>query len=629
MTTQLQAVRHLEDEFVEAMSRLYTVGNGLARLRAELDRQARSAAPSSSPTPAPPAPPTPAPSAAPGPAAQPAPAAPVSLGRSPFPAPTLAPPPFPPSPGGQAAPPPRWWQREGAVIKVLVITGAVVTLAGVTMLLTYAMQHGWFGPPARVAGGAVLAAALVWAAHRVRAHDAASGRSTAAPVAIAATGYAAAYLDIVAMTTVYAYVPSLVGLVLAGVLATTGLLLARRWDSELLAVITVLGAAVLGPVVAGEVSWVVSAFLFVLAAAAAPAQLGRSWPALDASRTTPVALLLLAAVVAAEPGSADRRILLGLVAGFAALAVVTALRPITDFAESVLTTILAIGAVVPLLVAVALLERTGRTVGYTVTAAAYLCLAVLGGRVRMTSHLRAALGSIGTVSVVLAVASGAPEQHIGTGLLISAAAYLAASGATHSRLTLALGAAVTVLAGASYLPRAASVLGPSLAVEHPALTLVDSLLAAAMVAVLVWALAVVPGLPAQVRALSVPVAWAGGLTATVTTSVSAGVLVGQSLDLARAGFVAGHAVATLAWMGAAVWLLGRGLKRARDAGLALRVGLVLAAVSVAKLFLFDLASLAGLWRIAAFIGTGLLLLVAGTGYARAVERSRSASPAVG
>ncbi len=630
MTTQLQAVRHLEDEFAEAMSRLYTVGNGLARLSAELDRQARSAAPSSSPTPAPPAPPTLAPSAATGAAVQPAPAAPVSVGRSPFPAPALVPPSFPPTVARQDPPRPRWWQREGAVIKVLVITGAVVTLAGVTMLLTYAMQHGWFGPQARVCGGAVLAVALVWAAHRVRAHDAASGRSTAAPVAIAATGYAAAYLDVVAMTTVYAYVPSLVGLVLAGALATTGVLLARRWDSELLAVITVLGAALLGPVVAGEVSWVVSAFLVVLAAAAAPAQLGRSWPALDASRTTPVALLLLAGVVSTAPGSLDRRILLALVAGFAALTVVTALRRTTDVAESVLTTVLAAGAVVPLLVAVGLLDRTGRTVGYTVTATAYLCLTVLGGRggIRMTSHLRAALGAVGTLSVVLAVASGAPDQHVGTGLLIAAAAYLAASGATRSRLVLALGSAVAVLAAARYLPRAASVLVPSLAVEHPALTLVDSLLAAAMVAVLVWALAVVPGLPAQVRGLSVPLAWAGGLTATVTTSVSAGVLVGQSLDLARAGFVAGHAVATLAWMGAAVWLLGRGLKRARDAGLALRVGLVLAAVSVAKLFLFDLASLAGLWRIAAFIGTGLLLLVAGTGYARAVERSRTASPAV-
>ena len=643
MTTQLQAVRHLEDEFAEAMSRLYAVGNDLARLRAAMDRESAAPAPPLTTT---------RPAAAPGPqqpsGARPAPQQPVvalpapvgqgagvAPGALPPGAPLVAPgpaaPPLAPaqgSPGGPA-PLPHWWQREGAVIKALVITGAVVTLAGVAMLLTYAMQQGWFGPQARVTGGALLAGALVWAAHRVRAHEARSGRGTAAPVAIAATGYAAAYLDVVATTTVYDYLAPVYGLLLAGLVAATGLLLARRWDSELLAVITVLGAALLGPVVADALSWEVSAFLVLLAAAAAPAQLGRSWPALDASRTIPVALLLLASIGAAAPGSSARWLLLGLAAAFAALGAGTALRRTADALESVLTTVLATAAAAPLLVSVGLLDRPGRTVAYVVAAAAYLSLTVLGGRgglLRMTAHLRAALGAVGTLGLLLAIGSAAPDQHIGTGLLLAASGYLALAGATHSRLTLALGSGVAVTAAVAYLPRVASILVPSLAVAHPEVTLVDSLLAAGMVAVLVWALAVVPAVPGEVRALAAPVAWVGGLTVTVATSVSAGVLLGRLLDLAQAGFVAGHAVATLAWMGAAVWLLGRGLARARDAGLALRVGLVLAALSVAKLFLFDLASLAGLWRVAAFIGTGLLLLVAGTGYARALERSRTATP---
>ncbi len=620
MTTQLQAVRQLEDEFAEAMNRLYTVGNGLARLRAELDREAHPAYASS---------PLLGPGGAPTAPLGQAGAAPVAVDTA---RPTAAPADVrsaPPGAGSAAIAQPHWWQREGAVIKALVISGAVVTLAGVTMLLTYAMQHGWFGPQARVAGGALLAAALVWAAHRVRAHDAQSGRSTAAPVAIAATGYAAAYLDVVAVTTVYHFVPSSVGLLMAALVAATGLTLARRWDSELLAVITVLGAALLGPVVADALGWVVPAFLVVLAAASAPVQLGRSWPALDASRTTPVVLVLLAGIDAAAPGSTDRAIILGLAAAFAALAVVTGLRRTADPLESVLMTVLATAAVAPLLVSIALLHPSGRTVGYAVAAAAYLCLTALGGRdgvLEMASHLRAALGAVGTLSLLLAVVTAAPDQHIGTGLLVTGCAYVAASGATRSRLVLALGAGVTLVAAATYLPRVAAVLAPSLAVGHPGVALVDSLLAAMAVAALVWALAVVPGLPADVRRLAVPVAWVGGLTVTVTASVSAGVVIGRSLDLAQAGFLAGHAVATLAWMGAAVWLLGRGLKHARDAGLALRVGLVLAGISVVKLFGFDLASLAGLWRIAAFIGTGLLLLVAGTGYARALERSRNATP---
>ncbi len=59
-----------------------------------------------------------------------------------------------------------------------------------------------------------------------------------------------------------------------------------------------------------------------------------------------------------------------------------------------------------------------------------------------------------------------------------------------------------------------------------------------------------------------------------------------------------------------------------DADLTLRTGLLLAGISVAKLFLFDLAALNGLVRSVAFIVMGLLLLATGSRYAKAYERRR-------
>ena len=47
-------------------------------------------------------------------------------------------------------------------------------------------------------------------------------------------------------------------------------------------------------------------------------------------------------------------------------------------------------------------------------------------------------------------------------------------------------------------------------------------------------------------------------------------------------------------------------------------GLALTAAATAKLFLFDLATLNGIFRVAAFIVVGLVLLGMGAGYARSL-----------
>ena len=138
----------------------------------------------------------------------------------------------------------------------------------------------------------------------------------------------------------------------------------------------------------------------------------------------------------------------------------------------------------------------------------------------------------------------------------------------------------------------------------------------------VWAMANQRGIGPEVRLWVRVVAWVLALGASATALAAAGTLVGEQLGDPALGFTIGQAVATVTWMLAAAWLLLRGLERSADADLTLRTGLVLAAVSVAKLFLYDLSSLNGIVRSAAFIAVGLLLLAMGSRYAKAYERAR-------
>ena len=67
-------------------------------------------------------------------------------------------------------------------------------------------------------------------------------------IALAATGVAAAYMDVIAVTTIYHWVPAPVGLVVAAVIGGGGLTLARRWDSQHLGLLVLVPLIVLAPV---------------------------------------------------------------------------------------------------------------------------------------------------------------------------------------------------------------------------------------------------------------------------------------------------------------------------------------------------------------------------------------------
>ncbi|MEO7268719.1 MAG: DUF2339 domain-containing protein [Knoellia sp.] len=606
MNQQLQDVRRLEAEFADAMNRMYAVGNGLARMRASLEIGEVTMAP---PVPAAASMASPAPSAAPA-------GMPVEAPR-PAPVPAAL-------PALEAVP--SWWQREGAVTRVLAVAGAVVTLVGIAMLLALAMQQGWFVPELRVALGVLLALALVATGHVVRARETSQERSSAAPVALAATGYAAGYLDVVAVTTVYGWVPQVAGLVMAGAVAVTGLLLARRWNSQLLAVLTVLGATLLAPVVTEKFGDEVSLFVVILSAAALLARGDRGWPMLALARTMPSTGLILLGIAVAEGDGAPSKIAIGAAAALTGLALVGAVSAGRHNRADLIGSATLAAATISLLVAFGVHGETLRTTGFALIAAAFaVALAVTSrspiGPVPTT--LATTIGSISGVSALLAVMSGAPERWVVTGILITALGYAAAAVTTRSRVTLWVAAGTTVVASVAYLTHPAAYVELGMARDHDATTaLLDSLLAGGIAALGAWGVDVVRGIPARVRRLARIAALIAGLATSAVAVISVGLLVGETLEATSAGFLAGHALATVLWMVTSAWLLLRGLQAEAHRALSLRLGLGLAAVSVAKLFLFDLATLDGLWRVVAFIVTGLLLLASGTAYAKALDRTR-------
>ncbi|MGL5816730.1 MAG: DUF2339 domain-containing protein [Phycicoccus sp.] len=655
--TPRTTVHQLESDFADAMQRMYAVGNNLARLRAELDREAvgapgSAAAPDEpghvSPNPAPVPPhgggvtvagsgasasgpgrmaPVPGSSATPTPAGAPhRPAAAVGTSRARPVPPSL---PMPPHPPWSPVP---WYQREGAVTRALAIAGAVVTLAGIAMLLVIAVQQGWFGPPARVAAGAVIAGALVATGVLGAARDRREGRPVgSAPVALVATGAAAAYLDVVAMTSGYGWLSPGVGLGVAGAVALAGLELARRWSSELLAVLLVLGAAVLAPVVADDWSdWPVTAFLAVLAIAGWWAAGPVTRPFLTLARILPVGLAQLATAAGSALFSAPTDLAAHLV-----VAVVIALATLATSAAAVrrdprdVTSTVALGVVlVGLLLVTAAQSDPLRPGAFTVTTGLLLLAATTLSRRPLgplAQHLTGTVAAAGAAAAVLAVTTGVPTRFVTTGLVALATAAAAVAGARRSRIALAVSAVLAVVALLAWVPDLFAMASQGSALEHDlAVAFVDSALVGGLVAVGWWALGAMRGLDPELRVAAGIGTWVVGLAASATLLVSLLTLVGEQAGDAGLGFTVGHALATVSWMLVAAWFLVRGLGRTRDADLVLRTGLLLSAVSVAKLFLYDLAALSGVVRSVAFIVTGLVLLATGSRYARAHDDRRAA-----
>jgi uncharacterized membrane protein len=542
----------------------------------------------------------------------------VLTGRTPVPRPAATPywpqyppqyayPPPPPVPV-PAPPKPRPERSEGWIGKVLAVAGVAVTLIGVVLLLVLAAQAGILRPEIRVGAGALLAAGLVASATWLHARP--GGRVGA--IALAATGVAAAYIDVIATTTIYQWVSAPVGLAIAAVIGGGGLTLARRWDSEHLGLLVLVPLVVLAPIVTDGITLLLIGFMLALSAASLPVQLGKDWIWLHAARTAAGTLPLLVALAGLYfDGHHDLWL-----AGACGIAGILAV-----FGTSILLSRTGNRAAMALLTAAGVLPvlcvspATGRAVAALMAAAlaaAMLAIVALGGGLPgvpgVVRHIWSALSAISALIAVTVAFDG----HVAGPVLLAMAVVVAVAG---RRDDVARWAAIgfAVVGGGFYLTYAP----PSSLMRATEIT------TATGVSVLVSSLLLIVCAAAIGRSWDGPDAavWAGAAAvvgyALTTFTVTAGLLVGG----VGGGFFAGHMAATICWIAMAAALFGYAARLPRaDRSLPIGGGLALVASAMAKLFLFDLGTLDGIFRVAVFIVVGLVLLGMGAGYARLLDK---------
>ncbi|GAA4859916.1 DUF2339 domain-containing protein [Saccharopolyspora rosea] len=518
----------------------------------------------------------------------------------------------------QPAPQRRKFGARWEPSRVLAWGGAGVTLLGVVFLLVLAAQQGWLGPGLRVGGGAVLGVVLIASGWWLHARTPRS-----AGFALAATGFAALYLDAVAATSLYGYLPVSGGLGAGLVVAVAGLLLADRWRAQPLAVGVVLGCALCAPLITGAPTSLLVGFLVLLQVAAAPVQLRRGWRVLAVAAAVPTVLAALAADLWAMvlPGT-------GVVAAVVlASAVGVAIALVTAFLlpERAGTAAgLVVSAPAPALLAAPLLERSAAgalAAGVAVVLAAIWAVGWFVRPVRdlLAKRFTAASGAVAAVAALQATMTAVDASAWAAALLVEA-------------LLLTVGAHLLRTPGPLLGAVCYAVLGTSAALrtDTPVSALLTHVSGQRMPGVLVGALIALVAIGIPVTAVrvgklrelpgSAPLWSLSGLVVlygTASATMAACLLVRDD----RTGFLTGHILITLCWVVAAIVLLLRGVRVAH-----LRIaGMVLLPVALAKLLLFDLATLDGLARVVAFLCAGLILLAAGARYTRALSRENARS----
>lgn len=598
--SQRAIVARLSQEVTTISQQLAWVSGWLAELERSLaDQPWAPPAPQPAPQPAPP------PAGPAGPAAQPV-TPPIQSAPRP-----VAPQPVP----VPAAP--RAERSDGWIGKALAAAGVGVTLIGVVLLLVLAAQAGLLRPEFRVGAGAVLAATLMFGAHRLNTRP--GGRVGA--VALAATGISAAYIDVVAVTSIYEWLSAPVGLVVAAAIGGGGLVLARRWDSEQLALLVLVPLVVLAPVVTDGVSLLLIGFMIALSAASLPVQLGRDWGWMYVARTAACTLPLLVAL--AEVTTGDHPGLVGACGMAAVLAVAGALVLLPSASNRALLALATAGGTLPVLL---VSEAVGRVVAVALIATfavVFLVIVLLGHRVPGIAGVVTWIWSAASAAFALVAVLVAFDGRTGGAVLLAMAVVVAVAGrrAVAARWVATGFALVGGLLYVSYAPPELLLRGVSMSTGDAVSTMISSILTVACVVSALWAWG------GRFADVDVRVLWAGAAVvaayAFTMLTVTAGVLIGGE----SGGFFAGHMVATIGWIAVAAGLFGYAARRPKpQRSVPIGGGLALVVAAMVKLFLFDLGTLGGMFRVAVFIVVGLVLLAMGTGYARLLARQDQPNP---
>ncbi|MFC6705157.1 DUF2339 domain-containing protein [Flexivirga alba] len=494
---------------------------------------------------------------------------------------------------------------RGVVSKLLVLAGGAITLIGVVMLLVIAARAGLLNPQVRVGGGAALSVALIAAALRVHGRPGGSIGGTA----LAGTGIAGLFIVTVAMTSFYEWIPALGGLALAGAIAGAAGALAVRWRSELLAVAVTVAVAALAPVLTDGVTIGLVWFLVILQAAGIWPERLRGWCYLGFVRTLPAAGVALVYITDFHTVSS-----LPAALTIAALGVLSLVVSIGKDDE--LHTATFVTAMLPI---AAQLNHLDRPVAILTGGAAAAALAAVAFAVpQLGTVRRIALGGVaGCLAIesafVFTHGSWLPVLVLLPGLLVTAIAT-----SSKSIVTTVFGLAFGVVGGAAYTcfanPAALSFSGRADA-DLSFATMVGGILLGA------WAVLAAQALMGSALRVRPTIAATGAGVVGLYGATAASVSFGSSVA-GTAGFHTAHLGVTVLWVSVAMFLMGLGIHLPRYGAAALGAGLLLTGCGIAKLFLFDLSTLGGATRAAAFIVVGLVLLFAGSRYAQAYARMR-------
>ncbi len=493
--------------------------------------------------------------------------------------------------------------------KALAAAGVAVTLIGVVLLVVLAAQAGLLAPPVRVAAGAVLAGGLIAGALWLSARP--DGRVGA--IALAATGIATGYIDVIAVTTIYLWLPAAAGLVISAVIAGGGLTLARRWDSEHLALLVLVPLTVLAPVVVGDITLLLIGFMLALSAATLPVQLGRDWSWMFAARTAAGSGSVLLGLIGAGFGSSQHPWLAGAAAIAALLAIGSALILLPHSAHRTGLALLAAAGALPVLGVSAAVDRVPAALIIAAVAAAVLAVVLLGASVPgVTSAVRQVWSALSAVAALVAV-TVAFDGEVAGPVLLALAVVVAVAG-RHSVPAQCAALGFGAIGGLYFLALAAPqtlTTATVMATTEAVSVLVSSVLLTLYALAQTWSLS--RRRDADTGRVLMAVAAVVIAYAVTVFTVTAGVLIGGT----GGGFLAGHMTATICWIVLAAGLFGYAARLHRaDRSVPIGGGMALVAAAVAKLFLFDLGTLDGIFRVAVFIVVGLVLLGMGAGYAR-------------
>ena len=510
--------------------------------------------------------------------------------------------------------------ERGLIGKILAGVGVAITLIGVVLLLVLAAQAGLLRPEIRVAGGAVLAAVLfglgVWLGGKPEK------RSGAA--ALVATGVAAALFDVLAATAIYHWLPAYAAILVAAVIAAGGLRVAHVWSSQALGLMVSIPLMALAPFLTGGADELLIGFLLVYVAATLWIQLGRNWIAMHAVNTAASTLPLLFVVVFTP--EVDRWFFTVAVVTNVVLAVGSSIALMPSSREPIVAALIAAVSIIPMIGAanvtgevVAASILGGITVVLVLIALAGAGLPGVNREVRVVWLSSAAVTALTAAGTVLD-GFGMSVAVAGIAVVTGIAAVTAVTSVSAKDLGVPLRIIATVFTGLALLSTAASgslaqlFVVDALPTSEQVLLLVVVALTLAAVAVLTYTWGQAAGHQQQTIAI---VGSLFALWLVTLGCVGLGTLIGAGTD---AGIRGGHAAATIVWvLAAAVGLLWARRQRGGSRAVTLTASLAVIAAAVAKLFLFDLAALDGVFRVIAFIVVGLLLLSLGVAYAQSLS----------